>query len=168
MLSEVPVTDIMTSDVVSFTGDETVEVAMRRLVDAGVDAGPVVDADGRVVGILSTGDLVVEEARLHFPTIVNFLGVNVTLPFDKKALDHSVAKALGSTVAEVMTADPQCALVGSTVQDAATLMHDHNVSRLPVVDDGGRLVGIVARGDIVRAIISESDRPGGDGGGADG
>lgn len=168
MLSEVPVTDIMTTDVVSFTGDETVEVAMRRLVDAGVDAGPVVDGEGRVVGILSTGDLVVEEARLHFPTIVNFLGVNVTLPFDKKSLDESVAKALGSTVAEVMTADPECVLVGATVQDAATLLHDHNVSRLPVVDDDRRLVGIVARGDIVRAIISESDRPAGGGEGADG
>jgi len=168
VLSEVPVTDIMTTDVVSFTGDETVEVAMRRLVDAGVDAGPVVDGEGRVVGILSTGDLVVEEARLHFPTIVNFLGVNVTLPFDKKSLDESVAKALGSTVAEVMTADPECVLVGATVQDAATLLHDHNVSRLPVVDDDRRLVGIVARGDIVRAIISESDRPAGGGEGADG
>lgn len=168
MLSEVPVTDIMTRDVVTFIGDETVEVAMRRLMERGVDAGPVLDGDGRVVGILSTGDLVVEEARLHFPTIVNFLGVNVTLPFDKKALDESVAKALGSTVSEVMTPDPQCALVGSTVQDAATLLHDHNVSRLPVIDGDGRLVGIVARGDIVKAIIAESSRPDGDGGGAGG
>lgn len=165
MLSEVPVTEIMTRDVVSFSTDETVEVAMRRLVDAGVDAGPVVDADDRVVGILSTGDLVVEEARLHFPTIVNFLGVNVTLPFDKKSLDESVAKALGSTVGEVMTAEPECLPEGSTVQDAATLLHDHNVSRLPVVDTAGRLVGIVARGDIVRAIITASD---GTGEGADG
>jgi CBS domain-containing protein len=167
VLSEVPVTDIMTRDVVSFASDETVEVAMRRLVDAGVDAGPVVDGDGRVVGILSTGDLVVEEARLHFPTIVNFLGVNVTLPFDKKSLDESVAKALGSTVGEVMTADPECLPEGSTVQDAATLLHDHNVSRLPVVDAAGRLVGIVARGDIVRAIIMASDGSGG-GEGTDG
>lgn len=168
MLSERPVTEIMTTDVVSFTGEETVEVAMRRLVDRGVDAGPVVDGGGVVIGILSTGDLVVEEARLHFPTIVNFLGVNVTLPFDKKALDESVSKAFGATVAEVMTPDPECVLVGSTVQDAATLMHDHNVSRLPVIDGAGHLVGIVARGDIVRAIIAETDRATGGGEGSDG
>ena len=91
---------------------------------------------------------------------MNFLGVNVTLPFDKKSLDESVAKALGSTVGEVMTADPECLPEGSTVQDAATLLHDHNVSRLPVVDSAGRLVGIVARGDIVRAIITASDGSG--------
>lgn len=166
MVSQVPVTTVMTSDVVSFTTDETVEVAMRRLMDRGVDAGPVVDADGRVVGILSTGDLVVEEARLHFPTVVNFLGVNVTLPFDKKSLDDSVAKALGATVGEVMTSDPVCIDTFATVEDAATLLHDHNVSRLPVVDRDHRLVGIMARGDIVRAIISASDRQaaGGDSG----
>lgn len=158
MLSQVPVSQIMTTDVIAFTPDENVEAAMRRLVDRGVDAGPVVDAEQRVVGILSTGDLVVEEARLHFPTIANFLGVNITLPFDKKALDDSVAKALGATVGEVMTADPFCLLPTATVEDAATLMHDHNVSRLPVIDGDHRLVGIVARGDIVRAIISDGDR----------
>jgi len=158
MLSQVPVSEVMTTDVIAFTPDENVELAMRRLVDRGVDAGPVVDAERKVVGILSTGDLVVEEARLHFPTVVNFLGVNITMPFDKKALDDSVAKALGATVGDVMTADPWTLVTTSTIEDAATLMHDHNVSRLPVVDDDHRLVGIVARGDIVRAIIASEDR----------
>lgn len=158
MLNQVPVSTVMTTDVVAFNPDENVETAMRRLMDRGVDAGPVVDAEHAVVGILSTGDLVVEEARLHFPTVVNFLGVNVTLPFDKKALDESVSKALGATVGEVMTADPVCTTATATVEDAATLMHDYGVSRLPVVDANGRLVGIVARGDIVRAIIANSDR----------
>jgi CBS domain-containing protein len=167
MLSQVPVSTVMTTDVIAFTADENVETALRRLMDRGVDAGPVIDAQHTVVGILSTGDLVVEEARLHFPTVVNFLGVNITLPFDKKALDESVSKALGATVGEVMTAEPFCITAAATVEDAATLMHDHGVSRLPVVDGDHRLVGIVARGDIVRAIIADSDRHNA-GGGEDG
>lgn len=168
MLSQRQVSEVMTTDVVAFGPDDTVESAMRRLVDRGVDAGPVVDADNRVVGLLSTGDLVVEEARLHFPTVVNFLGVNVTLPFDKKALDDSVSKALGATVGEVMTPDPHCVGPDNTIEDAATLLYDHNISRLPVVDDERVLVGIIARGDIVAAIIAEGDRRAGGGGGADG
>ena len=52
----------MTTDVVTFTPDENVQAAMQQLVDRGVDAGPVVDDDGAVVGMLSTGDLIVEEA----------------------------------------------------------------------------------------------------------
>lgn len=154
MLRDMPVREVMTTDVVSFTPDENVQDAMGRLVARGVDAGPVVDGAGQVVGMLSTGDLIVEEARLHFPTIVNFLGVNVTMPFSERKLDESIEKALGATVGEVMTARPITCKPDDTIEDAATLMHDHDVSRLPVVDDKGALVGIIARGDIVRALVA--------------
>jgi CBS domain-containing protein len=154
MLRDVVIREVMTIEVISFTEDENVKDAMRRLVDADVDAGPVLDAERRVVGMLSTGDLVVEQSRLHFPTVVNFLGVNVTMPFDHDALDDSVAKALGATVGEVMTDDVVTVGPGDTVEDAATKMHDQEVSRLPVVDDDGMLVGLIARGDIVRAIVA--------------
>lgn len=153
MLRDVPVRDVMTTDVVAFTPDQNVQDAMMALLDRGVDAGPVVDDTGRVLGMLSTGDLIVEEARVHFPTVVNFLGVNVTLPFSERQLDESMEKALGAKVGEVMTSKPHTIGPDDTVEDAATVMHDHNVSRLPVVDDDGALVGLLARGDIVRAIV---------------
>ena len=153
MLRDLPVRDVMTTDVVTFAPDQNVNDAMRVLVERGVDSGPVLDG-GTIVGMLSTGDLVVEEARVHYPTIVNFLGVNVTLPFEHQKLDDSVAKALGASVGEVMTAKPLTISADATVEDAATLMHDHEISRLPVVDDDGGLVGIVARGDILRAIVA--------------
>lgn len=152
-LREMPVREVMTVDVVTFAPTDIVQVAMQQLVDRGVDAGPVVDASGAVVGMLSTGDLIVEEARVHFPSVVNFLGVNVTWPFDHKELDDTMSKALGATVGEVMTAKPFTVTVDASVEEAATVMHDQNVSRLPVLDADGRLAGIVARGDIVKAIV---------------
>jgi CBS domain-containing protein len=152
-LREMPVRDVMTTDVVTFAPSDNVQVAMQQLVERGVDAGPVVDDSGAVVGMLSTGDLIVEEARVHFPTVVNFLGVNVTWPFEHKELDDTMAKALGASVGEVMTAEPKTISADASVEDAATVMHDENVSRLPVVDDSGRLAGIIARGDIVKAIV---------------
>lgn len=153
MLRDVAVGDVMTTEVLSFTADQNVQEAMQRLVDQEVDAGPVLDEAGRVVGLLSTGDLIVEEARVHFPTVVNFLGVNVTLPFSERKLDEAMEKALGATVGEVMTHEVHTIGPDQTVEDAATLMHDHDVSRLPVVDGTGVLVGLIARGDIVRAIV---------------
>jgi len=153
-LREMPVREVMTADVVTFNPADNVQVAMQQLVERGVDAGPVVDDSGTVVGMLSTGDLIVEEARVHFPTIVNFLGVNVTWPFDHKELDDTVSKALGATVGEVMTTDPVTVDSDASVEEAATVMHDQNLSRLPVLDAGGRLVGILARGDIVKAIVA--------------
>lgn len=164
MLRDVPVRDVMTTDVVAFSPDENVQEAMQRLLDRGVDAGPVVDDTGRVVGMLSTGDLIVEEARVHFPTVVNFLGVNVTLPFNERQLDDSMEKALGAQVGEVMTSKPRTVGPDDTVEDAATEMHDHDLSRLPVVDGDGRLVGLLARGDIVRAIVQGTGDAGDAGG----
>jgi CBS domain-containing protein len=161
MLREMAVSEVMTTDVVSFTPDQNVQEAMQLLIDRGVDAGPVVDDTGLVLGMLSTGDLIVEEARVHFPTVVNFLGVNVTLPFNDRKLDESIEKALGATVGEVMSSEPVTIGPSATVEDAATLMHDGDLSRLPVVDDEGRLVGLVARGDIVRSIVRGVGEPGG-------
>jgi len=152
-LREMPVSDFMTTDVLTFGPDQNVQEAMQQLVARSIDAGPVVDADGAVVGMLSTGDLIVEEARVHFPTVVNFLGVNVTWPFEHKDLDDTMAKALGASVGEVMTAVPVTIEADASVEDAATVMHDHDLSRLPVVTDG-RLVGLIARGDIVKAIVA--------------
>lgn len=165
-LRDMPVEDVMITEVISFLPTDNVHDAMVRLMDRGVDAGPVLDDQQHVVGMLSTGDLIVGEARVHFPTVVNFLGVNVTLPFSERELDEDIAKALGGMVGDVMTDRVLVVAPSSSVEDAATMMHDHNVSRLPVVDDQGRLVGIVARGDIVRAIVvgvgedTRSDVPG--------
>lgn len=150
-----PVRDVMTTDVLSFHREDRVDDAMRALVERGVDAGPVVDDDGAVVGMLSTSDLIVRETRVHFPTVVNFLGVNIELPSSDRDFDDEIAKALGATVGEVMQAK-HLTTIGpdATLEDAATLMHHKDVSRLPVVEDGA-LVGLLARGDIVRALVAE-------------
>ncbi len=164
MLRDLPVREVMTTDVVTFAPAQNVQEAMQQLVERGVDAGPVVDDQGQVVGMLSTGDLIVEEARVHFPTVVNFFGVNVNWPFKHDDVDESLAQALGASVGEVMTAKPTTVTPDASVEDAATLMHDNEVSRLPVVDDHDGLVGIIARGDIVRAIVmgTGEDSPGPD------
>lgn len=154
MLREMPVRSVMTTDVVSFTPDQNIQDAMQQLAEREIDAGPVVDTDGSVVGMLSTGDLIVGEARVHFPTVTNFFGVNVAWPFHDKEFNETLDKALGATVGEVMTAKPRVIGPDDSIEDAATLMHDHNVSRLPVVDGGGSLVGVIARGDIVKAIVA--------------
>lgn len=159
MLRAMAVRDLMVADVLTFSPDMNVQDAMRQLVEQDVDAGPVVDEHRKVLGMFSTGDVIVEEARLHFPTIVNFLGVNVALPWHDKELDESVAKALGEFVSDVMTAKVVTIKADATVEDAATLMHDKQVSRLPVVDTTNRLVGLISRGDIVRAIVLGLDEP---------
>lgn len=153
MPREMPVRDVMTAEVITFAPDETVTEASGRMVDAGIDAGPVVDADGRIVGMLSTTDLIVRESRWHIPTVISILGATIELPSEKRRFDEEVEKSLGGHVSDVMHERVISCSPDDTIETAATLMHDHEVSRLPVVDDDGHLVGIVARGDILRAIV---------------
>lgn len=154
MSRQSPVTSIMTTDVLTFAPDDNVGDAMRTLVERDIDGAPVVDGDGRVVGILSTSDLIVQESRLHYPTMIEFLGATLELPSSKKAFDEDIRKALGATVGEVMGTDPVTIGADETVEAAATLLHEHDVSRLPVVGDQG-LVGIVSRVDIIREILRD-------------
>lgn len=156
MPRDIPIRDVMTTEVVTFGADDPVESAMKRLVDGGVDAGPVVDDAGAVVGLLSTGDLIVQESELHGPTVLSILGASIELPPSKHRFEEDLRRLLGAKVNDVMTREPITCGPNDTIETAATLMHDNDISRLPVVE-AGKLVGIVARGDIMRAIV-ESNR----------
>ena len=154
MPRDTPVAQYMTTDVLSFSPGDNVQEAMLAMVDRGVDGAPVVDDGGAVVGMLTTGDLIVQESKLHFPTVLSFLGATLERPSEKKQFDEDIRRALGATVGEVMTEEPHTIKEDDTLEAAATVMHDENVSRLPVVR-GGLLVGIIARSDIVRAIVTD-------------
>ncbi len=160
LLRDTPVRDLMATEVLSFRPDDNVQDAMRALVLRDIDGAPVLDAEGRVVGLLSTADLIVEEARIPLPAVITLLGAVMELPRSRKKYEHDLSKALGATVGEVMQ-DTVPSTLGpeDTLETAATLMHDEDLERVPVVDDDGRLVGIVGRGDIVRAIVRDLDSP---------
>lgn len=157
MLRELPVRDVMVSDVLTFAPEDNVMDAMRAMLVRGIDGAPVVDADGSIVGLLSTADLIVEEARVHLPTVITLLGAYIELPSSRKKFDQDVEKALGSTVGEVMGEAAPTLEPDDTVEYAATIMHEQGADRLPVLDQSGAIIGILARGDIVRAIVAEWD-----------
>ena len=98
MPREIPANQVMTTSVLTFAPDEPVIDAMGRLVEAEVDGGPVLDQDGRVVGMLSTGDLIVQESRLHFPTVISLLGGVIELPSSQRHFEEDLRKAASATV----------------------------------------------------------------------
>ncbi len=147
------VRQVMTTDVVTFAPDETVEVATRRLLERDVDGAPVVDGTGEVIGMLSSDDLLVQETQLHYPTVFSLFGAYLELPSSHRRFEDELRRAVAAVVSDVMERDPITCSPDDTLERAATLMHERKVSRLPVIE-GGRLVGIVARGDLLRALIS--------------
>ena len=156
MSRQSPVSSVMTTEVLTFAPEHPVADAMRTMVTEGIDGAPVVDAEGRVVGMLSTGDLIVPESKLHFPLVIALLGVTVELPSAKRQFDDDLRRSLGSTVGDLMQGDPVTVDPDDSIESAATLMHERRVSRLPVVGPHG-LVGLVSRGDILRGVLRELD-----------
>lgn len=155
MPRQLPVTEVMTSDVVTLQPSDTVEDAVRVLARNEISGAPVVDADGRLVGLLDDSDLLVADARLHGPTMIEILGAYLPLPGERHRYEEELRHALGQTVSDVMNDEPPSVPLSARVEDVATLMVDRHISRVPVVDEDGRVLGIVTRGDLVGAMGRE-------------
>jgi len=151
---ETPVRDVMTTDVLSFKPEDKVQAAAEAMAERSIGGAPVVDDANRVVGMLRDDDLIVSDVRLHIPTVISVLGAYLELPSSASRLDKEMRKAVGATVGEVMSENPETCSDDATVEEVATALHEHDLSRLPVVRDG-KLVGIVARGDILREIVKK-------------
>jgi CBS domain-containing protein len=150
------VRQVMTTDVLTFRPTDTIHAAARALADRRLGGAPVVNDDGRVVGLLEDDDLIVQDSRLHVPTVISLFGAYLELPSSLAHFERDLRKAVAATVADVMDADAPTCRPDDSLETVATTLHESGGSRLPVVDDDGRLVGIVSRGDLVRAIVSDA------------
>jgi CBS domain-containing protein len=147
------VRQVMTTDVLTFGPADTVETAARALSARKIGGAPVVAADGTVVGLIEDDDLIVQDTRLHMPTVISVFGAYLELPSSLRHFEADLRKAVGATVADVMDADAPTCRPDDTLETVATSLHERNASRMAVVDEGGLLIGIVSRGDLVRAIV---------------
>ncbi|MGQ0826090.1 MAG: CBS domain-containing protein [Actinomycetota bacterium] len=150
------VRDIMTAHPVTLRPDVSVAAAAGIFAEKGFGAMPVVDENGHLLGLLRDDDLIVTEARIHAPAFLNFLGAVIPLPGEMRHFEEEIHKVAGSTVGEAMDDDPPTIGADETLEDLATLMHERGESHVPVVAEEGRVVGIVARGDVVRYIARTS------------
>jgi CBS domain-containing protein len=150
MPSTTPVRDVMTKQVITMTPDQTFEEAADVLAEHKIGAVPVVDSGGALVGLLRDEDLIVSESNVHAPTWLNFFGVEFPVPGSQKHFEEELKRMVAANVEELMTTEFETATPDETLADVATKMHDRDVTHMPVVDADGKLVGIVARGDIVR------------------
>jgi CBS domain-containing protein len=140
--------DIMTTDVCTFAPDTTVLEAARMLVDRRISGAPVVDAAGRVIGIVSEGDLI---RRAELGTEKEWSGWREFL-MAKRTLAHEFIKSHATRIGDIMTAPVWTVNEDATLAELAEMFEKKNIRRAPVVRDG-KLVGIASRADMVRALL---------------
>ena len=147
------VADIMERDPIAVGRDDDVESVIRVLREHELPGVPVVDGSGELVGIITENDLILrdEQADLHLPHHLDIMGGVIYLE-SMKHFEERIKKAFASKGEDMMTPDPITVTPDAPVEEAAKLIAKHKHNRLPVVDDSGRLVGVVTRLDVLDAI----------------
>jgi CBS-domain-containing membrane protein len=138
----VTVNEVMTTHVVAVTKDASFRDIAALLRQHQVSAFPVVDTDGKVIGVVSEADMLPKEAL--------FAGFGNQAPAGALAEPHNdFAKAAGVTAASIMTRPPITITPDEPVTSAARLMYSCKVKSLPVVTEHGYLTGIISRADVL-------------------
>ena len=141
---------VMSKDVRTVEPDTSLKDVARLLSELGISGVPVVEG-GKVIGVVSEADILVKE-RGSNPALGGLVG----LLFDESA---DIGRKLHArTAGEAMTSPATTIGPNRPVSEAAGLMTDRMVNRLPVVGDDGALLGIVTRADLVRAFVRSDDQ----------
>jgi len=143
--------DVMTTDVSTIGPDALLKDAAIAFVQRGISGMPVVSADGQVLGVISETDILPKQAgeprgRGGF---LQWL-VDPSDPWINERID-------AVTVDDAMSSPARTIPPERPLAEAATIMLEEDVNRLPVVDSDGALVGLVSRGDLVRAFARPDD-----------
>jgi CBS domain-containing protein len=148
--------EIMNADVPSVTPDDEARTAIDLLAKSDMGAVPVLDEDRKVIGIVSESDLILadEESDLHLPHYLEIMG-GVVFIGSMKGFEKRLEKAFATKVSELMTADPITVHTYEAADRVAKKIADHHHNHLPVVDEDGRLAGMVTRADALAAVVDD-------------
>ena len=142
------VADVMTRNVISMPPDATVENAARLMLQRGISGLFVVDAEGRLAGVVTEGDLLRRDelgTQRHRPWWLRLL-----VSPGRQAADFT--RTHGRRVQDVMTVDVVTVAADAPLDEVVELMEQHRIKRVPVTREG-RVVGVVSRADLLRALV---------------
>jgi len=138
------VADLMTAEVVSVDERAGFKQMVELIEQHRISALPVVDAERRVIGVVSEADLLLKEDRID-------LGEHHLFESHRRREERE--KAGATTARELMSSPANTIGSDASIREAAKLLHDRGIKRLPVVNGDGRLVGVISRGDVLRVFL---------------
>jgi CBS-domain-containing membrane protein len=145
--------DIMTKDVTTVSPDTTVEELGRLFIEKGISGAPVVDTQGKIIGIVTENDLISKNSRLHIPTVLRLF--DAFIPLGTSKLEVEIKKMAASTVGEVCSRKVITISEETPADEIASLMNDKKIHLLPVVREG-KVIGIIGKKDLIRGIARDA------------
>ncbi len=145
------VKDIMTTTVLSVTPETEIVQAAKIMLEKRINGLPVVNSQGKVVGIICQSDLVSQQKSVPIPSLFSLLDGFMPLTSLKK-IEKEVEKIAAITVSQAMSFKPVTVSPETGIEEVASLMVDKGFHTLPVVDDG-KLVGVVGKEDVLKTLL---------------
>ena len=142
------VSDVMTQPVLTARAAIPVKELARIMVEHRISALPVLDEDDQLIGVVSEADVILRLGH-QIPRHPHW--------WEPSVRRTALRRAAGDTARELMSAQPVTVGPRASIAQAARLMSDYSVKRLPVVDDQGGLVGVVSRGDLLKTFVRSDD-----------
>jgi CBS-domain-containing membrane protein len=142
--------DIMTREVCTVQEETDLKDLAALFVEHNYKTLPVVDAAGKLTGIVSQTDLIEQDRPLHIPTVISLFDWVLYLE-SPKIFSDEVRKVSARKVGEICAREVITCTPDTAVEEVANLMVEHKIHLLPVLDDG-LLVGVVARLDLIRSM----------------
>ena len=153
MVLQQTVGEVMSAPVLTVTAETPLQDAVSLLNDHHVSGLPVVDGQGVLIGELTEQDLMVRESGVDVGPYVMLLDSVIYLR-NPLNWDRQVHQVLGNSVGDLMHRDSHSCQSSLPLPKAASMLHDKGTQRLIVVDSERRPVGVLTRGDVVRALAS--------------
>jgi CBS domain-containing protein len=144
--------DIMTKEVITVKPETTLEELARLLMKRQISGAPVIDDNGKIIGIVTENDLISKNSRLHIPTILRLF--DAYIPLGTSKMESDIRKMAASTVEDICTKEIITVDEEASVEYIATIMTEKRIHILPVVREG-KLVGIIGKKDLIKGIASE-------------
>ena len=149
------VADVMTPNPITVTPQTPLQEAIKLLAENHISGLPVVNNSGKLVGVISETDLMWRESGIEASPYIMILDSIIYLQ-NPARYEKEIHKVLGQTVGEVMSSKPISIQSSQSLREAAHIMHNKKISRLPVVDNqGDKVIGLLTQGDIIRSMVQD-------------
>ena len=143
--------DIMNSEVITITDESTVKELARILTIHKISGVPVINDQGKLVGVVTESDLIYQTKKVHIPTVITILD-SVFYLENPDRIGDEMKKMAGTKVKDILTSKPVTVTENTPLDEIATIMAEKNMHTLPVVNKDG-LVGVIGKKDIIRTLI---------------
>ncbi|HVN72104.1 MAG TPA: CBS domain-containing protein [Desulfomonilia bacterium] len=146
------VKDIMTSKVIVLTPDMGIIDAAKILMDNHINGAPVLDKEGKLVGVLCRDDLISQQKKLPLPSF--FIVLDGIIPLiSPRHIQKEMDKIAATNVEHAMTTKPITVAPDADIDVVAGLMVDKKIHTIPVVDINNNLIGVVGKEDVLKTLI---------------